>query len=249
MRRELATSNFSSFLFSLLIFLLISEIQARRLQQVECSSSCGDIKNISYPFRLKDDPAGCGDHNYELSCQSNKAILELYSGKYHVKRISYAGWKITLVDVDFANGSCSLPHKSLSETELFVVTIIDADETKCLLKTLLSLNVTGSKFAFSQFALNNNQTLALVNCTEKIAQSSSLIEEVVPIDCTSDDKNFAYDSMDALPSNCSRWRTASDPFGFITGRMEMVWEALDGCYGCDKSGNYCGFNFLTSSTI
>ncbi|KAL5830509.1 hypothetical protein ACOSQ3_019977 [Xanthoceras sorbifolium] len=44
--------------------------------------------------------------------------------------------------------------------------------------------------------------------------------------------------MDALPSNCSRWRTASDPFGFITGRIEMVWEALDGCYGCDKSGNY-----------
>ncbi|KAL5763438.1 hypothetical protein ACOSP7_019702 [Xanthoceras sorbifolium] len=60
MRMELATSNFSSFLFSLLIFLLISEIQARRLQQVVCSSSCGDIKNISYPFRLKDDPAGCG---------------------------------------------------------------------------------------------------------------------------------------------------------------------------------------------
>ncbi|KAH7571052.1 hypothetical protein JRO89_XS05G0245000 [Xanthoceras sorbifolium] len=103
-----------------------------------------------------------------------------------------------------------------------VVTIIDADETKCPLKTLLPLDVTGSKFSFTQFALNNNQTLALVNCTEKIAQSSSLIEEVVPIDCTIDDKNFTYDSMDALPSNCSRWRTASDPFGFITGRIEMV---------------------------
>ncbi|KAL5763402.1 hypothetical protein ACOSP7_019666 [Xanthoceras sorbifolium] len=59
----------------------------------------------------------------------------------------------------------------------------------------------------------------------------------------------AYDSMDTLPSNCSRWRTASNPFGFITGRMEMVWEALDGSYGCEESGNYCGFNFLTNSTI
>ncbi|KAL5830498.1 hypothetical protein ACOSQ3_019966 [Xanthoceras sorbifolium] len=119
MRKELATSNFSSFLFSLLIFLLISEIQARRLQQVVCSSSCGDIKNISYPFRLKGDPAGCGDHDYELSCQSNKAILEFLSGKYLVKRISYAEQKITLVDVDLANGSCSLPHKSLSRTEIY----------------------------------------------------------------------------------------------------------------------------------
>ncbi|KAL5830501.1 hypothetical protein ACOSQ3_019969 [Xanthoceras sorbifolium] len=119
MRRELATSNFSSFLFFLLIFLLISEIQARRLQQVVCSSSCGDIKNISYPFRLKSDPAGCGDPDYELSCQSNKAILEFHSGKYLVKRISYAEQIITLVDVDLANGSCSFPHKSLSMHELY----------------------------------------------------------------------------------------------------------------------------------
>ncbi|KAL5761163.1 hypothetical protein ACOSQ2_020001 [Xanthoceras sorbifolium] len=119
MRRELATSNFSSFLFSLLIFLLISEIQARRLQQVECSSSCGDIKNISYPFRLKGDPDGCGDHDYELSCQSNKTILEFHPGKYLVKRISYAEMIITVVDFNLANGSCSLPQKSPSETEIY----------------------------------------------------------------------------------------------------------------------------------
>ncbi|KAL5781200.1 hypothetical protein ACOSP7_006229 [Xanthoceras sorbifolium] len=119
MRRELATSNFSSFLFSLLIFLLISEIQARRLQQVVCSSSCGDIKNISYPFRLKGDPARCGDHHYELSCQSNKTILEFLSGKYLVKRISYAERIITVVDFHLANGSCSLPQKSLSVTEIY----------------------------------------------------------------------------------------------------------------------------------
>ncbi|KAL5760840.1 hypothetical protein ACOSQ2_019678 [Xanthoceras sorbifolium] len=119
MRRELATSNFSSFLFPLLIFRLISEIQARRLQQVVCSSSCGDIKNISYPFRLKGDPARCGDHHYELSCQSNKTILEFLSGKYLVKRISYAERIITVVDFHLANGSCSLPQKSLSVTEIY----------------------------------------------------------------------------------------------------------------------------------
>ncbi|KAL5763410.1 hypothetical protein ACOSP7_019674 [Xanthoceras sorbifolium] len=95
------------------------EIQARRLQQVVCSSSCGDIKTISYPFRLKGDPAGCGDHDYELSCQSDKTILEHLSGKYLVKRISYAEQKITLVDVDLTNGSCSLPRKNLSMTEFY----------------------------------------------------------------------------------------------------------------------------------
>ncbi|KAL5828137.1 hypothetical protein ACOSQ4_019934 [Xanthoceras sorbifolium] len=192
---------------------------------------------IKFPFRLKTQPVFCCLEGFELSCFNNNTLLQIPSSSsnsshaFYVQEISYL-------------------HSSF--------TIIDAYETICPVKTLLSQNLTGSvktvlpavnlsgsKFAFSQFALNNNQT---------IAQSSSLIEEVVLIDCTSDDKNFvyaisAYDSMEALPSNCSRWRTASDPFGFITGRMEMVWEALDGSYGCEESGNYCGFNFLTNSTI
>ncbi|KAK2635292.1 hypothetical protein Ddye_030084 [Dipteronia dyeriana] len=114
MTRE-TTSNFSYFLLSLLIFLFTRGIQARKLQQVVCSSSsCGDIKNISYPFRLKEDPAGCGDPDYQLSCQSNKTILELHSGQYYVKRISYENHIITIVDINLANGRCSLPHNSLS---------------------------------------------------------------------------------------------------------------------------------------
>ncbi|KAK4842582.1 hypothetical protein QYF36_024156 [Acer negundo] len=109
------SSNFSFFfLFSLLSFLFVTETQARKLQQVICSSSCGDIKNISYPFRLKSDPAGCGDPDYELSCQSNKTILEFHSGKYYVKKISYSEQIIRVVDVKLASGSCGLPSKSLS---------------------------------------------------------------------------------------------------------------------------------------
>ncbi|KAJ0094133.1 hypothetical protein Patl1_15188 [Pistacia atlantica] len=119
-------SALSNFLFSLLIFLFISEIQAGKFQQA-CSSSCGDITNISYPFRLKTDPVGCGDHDFELSCQSNKTILELHSRKYYVSqsnktilelhsrkyyvtRISYDERIISVVDINLANGSCSLPY-------------------------------------------------------------------------------------------------------------------------------------------
>ncbi|KAJ0095132.1 hypothetical protein Patl1_15170 [Pistacia atlantica] len=57
MRRE-EPSALSNFLLSLLIFLFISETQAGNLQPA-CSSSCGDITNISYPFRLKSDPVEC----------------------------------------------------------------------------------------------------------------------------------------------------------------------------------------------
>ena len=38
-------------------------------------SSCGNIHNISFPFRLKNDPENCGDSKYELSCENNHTVL------------------------------------------------------------------------------------------------------------------------------------------------------------------------------
>lgn len=112
---EEESSILSTLLFCLLIFLFTTEIEAREVLQQTCSSSCGDIKNISYPFRLKGDPSGCGYPEFELSCQSNQTILELFnSAKYYVKRISYDESTISVADVYLANGSCSLPYKSFS---------------------------------------------------------------------------------------------------------------------------------------
>ena len=110
-------SIFSTFLFCLLMFVFSPrEIDARKLEVQMCSSSCGDVKNISYPFRLQGDPAGCGRPQLELSCESNKTILELDSGKYYVKRISYDKSTISVADVNLANGSCSLPSSYFSQT-------------------------------------------------------------------------------------------------------------------------------------
>ncbi|TQD87044.1 hypothetical protein C1H46_027427 [Malus baccata] len=106
----------SSLLYSLLILLFFVQIQA----QPNCSSSCGEIKNISYPFRLKGDPSGCGDSDYELSCVDNKAILEIFPGRYYVHNISYHDQTIRLVDVNFANGSCGLPSGPVETTDGFV---------------------------------------------------------------------------------------------------------------------------------
>ncbi|KDO37295.1 hypothetical protein CISIN_1g041073mg, partial [Citrus sinensis] len=108
-------SIFSTFLFCLLMFVFSPrEIEARKLAVKMCSSSCGDVKNISYPFRLKGDPARCGHPELELSCESNKTIFEFNSGKYYVKRISYDKCTISVVDVNLAYGSCSFPSTSFS---------------------------------------------------------------------------------------------------------------------------------------
>ncbi|KAG8498404.1 hypothetical protein CXB51_006828 [Gossypium anomalum] len=103
-------------LFPLFIFLFfIPGFHSRNLQQ--CSSSCGDLTNISYPFRLRGDPAGCGDVDFQLSCQNNTAILNFREGKYYVKGISYDKRTIRVVDVNLAHGTCGLPYKSLSMSE------------------------------------------------------------------------------------------------------------------------------------
>ncbi|XP_030934516.1 LEAF RUST 10 DISEASE-RESISTANCE LOCUS RECEPTOR-LIKE PROTEIN KINASE-like 2.3 isoform X5 [Quercus lobata] len=61
-------------------------------------SSCGNIQNIRYPFRLKSDPESCGNQTHELSCENNQAVLYLFEGKYYVQEINYKNYTIRLVD-------------------------------------------------------------------------------------------------------------------------------------------------------
>ncbi|KAL3715091.1 hypothetical protein ACJRO7_006911 [Eucalyptus globulus] len=78
------------------------------------SSSCGEVNNISYPFRLKEDPKGCGDSRFELACEDNRMVLSLFGGRYHVKSIypdsnegSIDYGNIKVVDVGLRKGDCS----------------------------------------------------------------------------------------------------------------------------------------------
>ncbi|XP_040368752.1 rust resistance kinase Lr10 isoform X2 [Rosa chinensis] len=78
-------------------------------------SSCGDIHNISFPFRLNDDPKKCGDQRYSLSCENNVTVLHWYSGKYYVLAINYGNYSIRVVDANVRKGNCSsIPRNSLA---------------------------------------------------------------------------------------------------------------------------------------
>ena len=59
-------------------------------------SSCGNIPNISFPFRLKSDPESCGDPRYELSCENNRTVLHLFAGKYFVQKINYKNYMLNI---------------------------------------------------------------------------------------------------------------------------------------------------------
>ncbi|KAE8077719.1 hypothetical protein FH972_016254 [Carpinus fangiana] len=63
------------------------------------ASSCGNIHNISYPFRLNGtDPPNCGDQRYNLSCENNQTVLYLYDGRYYVQEIDYNNYTIRVVE-------------------------------------------------------------------------------------------------------------------------------------------------------
>ena len=83
-----------------------------------CSaSSCGNIHNISFPFRLKTDPENCGYPVYELSCENNRTVLnsfQSFGGKYYVQEISYNNYTIRIVDSGIQkNNYFSTPNYSL----------------------------------------------------------------------------------------------------------------------------------------
>ncbi|KAM5550811.1 LEAF RUST 10 DISEASE-RESISTANCE LOCUS RECEPTOR-LIKE PROTEIN KINASE-like 2.1 [Rosa sericea] len=76
-------------------------------------SSCGDIPNISYPFRLKDDPEHCGQLAFTLTCENNITLLDSpSSGKFYVQAIHYHNQTIRLIDP-------SLLHNSTIPSNLF----------------------------------------------------------------------------------------------------------------------------------
>jgi hypothetical protein len=80
-------------------------------------SSCGTIRNISYPFRLEGDPKHCGDQRYILSCENNQTVLNLYAGKYYVRAINYNNYTIRVVDPGILNDTGSfIPRYSLDST-------------------------------------------------------------------------------------------------------------------------------------
>ncbi|XP_010279392.1 PREDICTED: LEAF RUST 10 DISEASE-RESISTANCE LOCUS RECEPTOR-LIKE PROTEIN KINASE-like 1.2 [Nelumbo nucifera] len=116
--RGVSTTLMPALLVFLLFFINV-DVQARNVVQECAPSSCGNVRNISYPFRLKGEPNNCGDPDYELTCDNNNdTILELNSGRYYVKQISYDRHIIRVADINLSDGNCSLPNKSLLRQDI-----------------------------------------------------------------------------------------------------------------------------------
>ncbi|XP_021818145.1 rust resistance kinase Lr10-like isoform X2 [Prunus avium] len=81
------------------------------------SPACGNIDNITSPFRLANDPnqSNCTNWNYNLFCHNNLTVFEVDSGNYYVQAINYDNLTIRVVDPGIRNNDfSSIPRYSLS---------------------------------------------------------------------------------------------------------------------------------------
>ncbi|KAL3714385.1 hypothetical protein ACJRO7_006330 [Eucalyptus globulus] len=97
------------------------------------TSSCGNIHNISYPFRLKTDPKGCGSMYFELICEDNRVLVYSGDDRYYVQSINYSTRQIKYVNDGLQKDDCSsLPHDSLrlnSDFNKSIVVIVNCSKT------------------------------------------------------------------------------------------------------------------------
>ncbi|XP_044493703.1 rust resistance kinase Lr10-like [Mangifera indica] len=183
------------------------------------------------PFRLKTQPVSCGLEGFEMSCSDGKTMLHLpFSSGYFVEDISYLGRRITIMYMN---------------------------DTTCPIQSLISLNLTSSKF--SHLDSKYPRMIFFFICKMKLTWADPVLG---PYDCMSDEGNFVYGMIDffyanrdfRMPAVCHSYKSVNFSYHFLylyhqTPKIVIKWEVIAGCYNCEKSGKYCGFNPTSNSTI
>ncbi|KAG2694082.1 hypothetical protein I3760_08G124600 [Carya illinoinensis] len=138
-------------------------------------SSCGNIPNISYPFRLKSDPPNCGDQRCELSCdENNRTLLSLLGSEYYVRQINYNNYTIRIVDSNIQEDNYSfIPRYFLNDGNLS--TWLDWD--------------------ISYFT---EVLVVIVNCDKPMTSTSSYYWETISRNCSNISKGFGSSSNSSL---------------------------------------------------
>ncbi|KAJ7954157.1 Kinase [Quillaja saponaria] len=228
-KTELSTILFLCFLF---LLLFVNDGQAKAIHQV-CSSSCGDIQNISYPFRLNTDPPSYGDPEYQLTCENNKTMVDYLSGKYYVKQISYDKQIIRVVDANLADGSCSFPSKWLEVIDIrFTLPVNSNISYTSFLNCSTIINYPSyvrvpclSRHGyFYVYAVYNNESMY-----DFLESSCKCISTAY-----ADYKDMKYTSYDAIQQ-------------LLKSGFEIGWSIQ--CRDCIRSGKVCDFFNQTSQNF
>ncbi|XP_038972575.1 rust resistance kinase Lr10-like [Phoenix dactylifera] len=187
-------------------------------------SSCGDLRNISYPFRLTTDPPTCGDPQYNLTCDQNRAVLELYSTKYYVEKISY-------------------------EDQVARVVLADLDPASCSPRSLPF--VPPSIFTYGDpYELASDTSVTFVTCPASLEGDPSYIPIASCVDHSSPSKEYlhavvGYVTVAALRNSCAtagtvpvagtlRNRTQAAVRDVLLGGFDISWYYVASDHRCES---------------
>ena len=204
------------------------------LGAIECPFSCGDLHNISYPFRRPSDPRECGVPAYELVCSNSKAAIRINTGTYFVTNVNYTSRYFWVVDANLdMHSSCPLPRWDQ------------------LPYSYDGVPRTGSHWLFN-LATESDYWACFVNCSQAITN----ISWYKPVSCLTTNSSFVYVSVTAchvqsLDPSCGY--LAMIPFGSqhtsdsyyldfenasYTGIMKWVKEGFSVGFPWDSTNNY-----------
>ncbi|XP_019195121.1 PREDICTED: rust resistance kinase Lr10-like isoform X2 [Ipomoea nil] len=229
-------------LFFAAIFLLAlfcPKTASRTLSNPPCApSSCGDLRNISFPFRLNTDPQNCGDSRFVLECRNNQATLTLTQKKYNVLAIDYSDYTIRVVDPGLQD---QVNHHNCTSFPKYVDTSSYIDDTR-------TFSTTGA-------------TIPIIYVT--CSSSLSSLDKYVPTTFCAKPRNNSYvaigDSMSIqdVAEGCSvemvGWGSVhglspagnaslSSIHAAMSYGVEVSWMRPYLCRDCEQSGGHCFFD-------
>lgn len=195
-----------------------------------CSSSCGDIHNINFPFRLKSDPGNCGDSRFELDCQNNRTVITFDSRKYNVLEINYDEFLIRAIDpgLEHKNSNCtSSPNYHttsypFSSTFDFGISIIPIIYVNC------SATANSSRYVETTFCGSQSQSHTYVAVGEGM-----LISDLVA-SCRLE--MVGWVSARGLSGDNT---SLSSIEGALSYGFELSWKRTFLCRECEASQGNC----------
>ena len=219
---------------ALLVFSSVAAVHAVDVGgQGQCPPfSCGDLHNISYPFRRPGDPPECGVKAYELVCIHGKSTIRINTGTYFVTSINYTDQSFWVVDANLdMHSSCPLPRW---------------DQLPYTYEG--SYWTSGLHFHYDLGLDYTDNWACFINCSKSITNSS----RYKPVNCLSANNSFVYVTVNghykygcivrSLEPSCGylamipfvdrgSWRTEC-PFEYplenasYTNIIEYVWKGF-----------------------
>ncbi|KAK1299234.1 hypothetical protein QJS10_CPB14g00259 [Acorus calamus] len=224
-----------------LVFFISIPCLARNLKQLCHPSSCGDVRDIHHPFRLKGDPVGCGKTDFELSCVGNQTIFLLQNMPFYVKEINYTSGYLRIIDVELANGKCPFPHNHLTTLQ------IQQDERFCLDYDYINFIICSQVVGPENLFFGSKSENLFVPCASTSNEKAYVTNGYSTSELKSSCRHVA-----SVPATTDSYNT-SEYFSSLAGVQRLLANGFDFRWsGCNTSpspiNSTCVFQCLKNAT-